>query len=143
MFRARGIAWKLVVRVLLADLILVIPFLLSFTVFARYVPGGTNDPFETSDGNDDVGVSRGYRILIPGIPFVVFMYLFYQLGAFLPLPEKKHFFWRVESRSLTEECVLRIGAMGVTLMAVLSGFGSICAGWETYLAPHRFDCVLL
>src|SRR5271154_1274891 len=53
-------------------------------------------PFLISDGNDDVGVSRGYRILIPGIPFVVFMYLFYQLGAFLPLPEKKHFFWRVE-----------------------------------------------
>jgi hypothetical protein len=99
-------------------------------------------PFLISDGNDDVGVSRGYRILIPGIPFIVFMYLFYQLGAFLPLPVKKHFFWRVESRSLTEECVLRIGAMGVTLMAVLSGFGSICAGWETYLAPHRFDCAL-
>src|SRR5277367_3910776 len=94
-------------------------------------------PFLISDGNDDVGLSRGYRILIPGIPFVVFIYLFYQLGAFLPLPEKTHFFWRVESRSLTEECVLRIGAMGVTLMAVLSGFGSICAGWETYLARHR------
>ena len=27
--------------------------------------------------------------------------------------------------------------MGVTLMAVLSGFGSICAGWETYFTPHR------
>jgi hypothetical protein len=39
-FRARGIAWKLVVRVLLADLILVIPFLLSFTVFSGYIPGG-------------------------------------------------------------------------------------------------------
>jgi hypothetical protein len=74
------------------------------------------------------------------IPFAVSLYLFYQLGGFLPLPaEKKTMFWRVSSRSLTEECVLRVGAMGVTLMAVLSGFGSICAGWETYLAPHRYS----
>lgn len=90
----------------------------------------------TNDG-DCVGLSRGYKFLIPVVPFIAFIYLFYQLGAFLPLPAKTHFFWRVESRSLTEECVLRIGAMGVTLMAVLSGFGSICAGWETYLARHR------
>ena len=63
--------------------------------------------------------------------------LFYHLGAFLPLPDQEHYFWRVPSHSLTEECVLRVGAMGVTLMAVLSGFGSICASWDTYLSPNR------
>jgi hypothetical protein len=84
----------------------------------------------------------GYKLLIPVIPFCVFLYLFYQLGSFLPLPEKKHLFWLVPSQSLTEECVLRIGAMGVTLMAVLSGFGSICAGWETYLTPRRYPGTL-
>lgn len=71
------------------------------------------------------------------IPFTVFLFLFYQLGTFLPLPNQDYSFWRVPSRSLTEECVLRVGAMGVTLMAVLSGFGSICAGWDTYLAPTK------
>ena len=53
------------------------------------------------------------------------------------LPDQEFYFWRVPSRSLTEECVLRVGAMGVTLMAILSGFGSICAGWDTYLAPKK------
>jgi hemerythrin superfamily protein len=38
---------------------------------------------------------------------------------------------------VTEECVLRVGAMGVTLMAILSGFGSICAAWELYFTPFR------
>ena len=38
--RARGIAWKLVVGILLADLILIIPFLLSYTLLTGYVPGG-------------------------------------------------------------------------------------------------------
>ena len=123
------------IRILLADLIFAIPFLLSYTLFASHVPIGK--PSRKSDCNG-IGVSRVYKVLIPGVPFVVFIYLFYRLGALLPLPEKRHFFWRVESKSLTEECVLRIGAMGVTLMAVLSGFGSICAGWETYLTPHKF-----
>src|SRR5579862_1460388 len=82
-------------------------------------------------------MSSGYRISIPFLPFLMFIYLFYQLGSFLPTPSDTHF-WRVPIRSLTEECVLRVGAMGVTLMAILSGFGSICAGWETYLTPNRF-----
>lgn len=135
--RARGIAWKIVVRVLLADLILVIPLLLSYAFFIGYVP-------KSAPPNESIlmylGVSRGYRLAIPTIPFIAFLYLFYELGSFLPVPEKKGVvFWRVLSRSLTEECVLRIGAMGVTLMAVLSGFGSICAGWETYLTSTRYE----
>jgi hypothetical protein len=84
----------------------------------------------------NIGMSTGYRML-PFIPFTVFLFLFYQLGAFLPQPDQEFYFWRVPSRSLTEECVLRVGAMGVTLMAILSGFGSICAGWDTYLAPKK------
>jgi The Golgi pH Regulator (GPHR) Family N-terminal len=84
------------------------------------------------------GASWAVRTMIPTVPFAIFLYLFYQLGSILPLPEKPHLFWRVPSQSLTDECVLRIGAMGVTLMAVLSGFGSICAGWEMYLTPMRF-----
>jgi hypothetical protein len=131
--RVRGIAWKIVVRALLADLIVVIPLLLNYTLFMGYIPKGI------SSQRAHVGLSKGYKLLIPMIPFAVFLYLFYQLGSFLPLPEKSRLFWRVTSRSLTEECVLRVGAMGVTLMAVLSGFGSICAGWETYLTPYRYS----
>src|SRR6266496_2841439 len=84
----------------------------------------------------NVGISRGYRLLIPTIPVFVFLYLFYQLGSFLPI--ERNVFLLIPTRTITEACVLRIGAMGVTFMAVLSGFGSICAGWETYLTPHRF-----
>jgi len=120
---SRGLAWKLVVRALLADLILIIPLLASYSLLEKV--GSQN-------------LSRGYRLLLPLLPYTLLMYLFYQLGSLLPLPEKKGYFWRSESRSLTEECVLRVGAMGVTLMAVLSGFGSVCAGWETYLTPNRF-----
>lgn len=85
-----------------------------------------------------LGASRWYKLLLPTLPFIVFLYLFWQMGALLPIPEKKGVFWRVESRSLMEECVLRIGGMGVTISAILSGFGSICAGWETYFTPHKW-----
>jgi The Golgi pH Regulator (GPHR) Family N-terminal len=98
-----------------------------------YIPKGI------SSWRTYAGVSRGYKLVIPMIPFAVFLYLFYQLGSFMPLPEKSRLFWRVASRSLTEECVLRVGAMGVTLMAVLSGFGSICAGWAMYFTPYRYS----
>lgn len=131
--RARGIAWKIVIRVLLADLILVIPLLLSYALFIGYIPKSI--PYYICV---NLGVSTGYRLIIPTLPFIIFLYLFYQLGAILPVPEKKDVTWKALSRTLTEECVLRVGAMGVTLMAVLSGFGSICAGWETYLTPTRY-----
>jgi len=127
-------AWKIVVRTLLADLIIVIPLLLSYSLFIGYVPKGMHSVLTFLMYT---GASRTYKLLLPTIPFLVFLYLFWQLGALLPIPEKKGLFWRVESRSLTEECVLRIGCLGVTISAVLSGFGSICAGWDTYLAPHR------
>jgi len=70
----------------------------------------------------------------------LFLYSFFELGVLLPVPDRPqtgNTAWTLTSRTLTEECVLRIGALGVTLMAVLSGFGSICASWETYLAPNR------
>ena len=39
-FRVRGMAWQIVITALLADLILVIPILLSYTLFSGYVPKG-------------------------------------------------------------------------------------------------------
>jgi hypothetical protein len=39
--RKREIAWNIVVRALLADLIVVIPLLLSYTLFLGYIPKGT------------------------------------------------------------------------------------------------------
>jgi len=52
--RARGIAWKLVIRILVADLIVFIPFLLSYTVFADYVPSGTHTQRNDVDGDRSV-----------------------------------------------------------------------------------------
>lgn len=80
-------AWKVVVRVLLADLILVIPLSLSYTLFSGYVPKSTSTSI--INVNFNVGVSKGYQIAIPSIPFLLFLYLFYQLGSFLPTPEKE------------------------------------------------------
>jgi len=86
--------------------------------------------------------STGLRLAGPGIPILAWLYIFYSLEVVLPPARQDGPFSHVVPRSLTEECVLRIGAMGVTLMAVLSGFGSICAGWETYLAPCRYGLPL-
>ena len=85
-----------------------------------------------------VGFSREYRLLIPVIPFLAFLYMFYQIGLIFPFGGHTQAF--TPSRSLIDECVLRIGAMGITLIAALSGFGSICAVWETYMVQHM--CVL-
>jgi hypothetical protein len=81
--------------------------------------------------------SLGWKAVAPVIPVLAWLYIFYYLGEVLPPPAVHSVFHTILPRSLTEECVLRIGAMGVTLMAILSGFGAICAGWETYLASHK------
>lgn len=100
----------------------------------------TQQYYSSIDKLANIDMSRVYRLLIPTIPFLVFLFLFYQLGSFLPV--EKNVFQLIPTRTFVEECVLRIGAVGATLMAVLSGFGSICAGWETYLSPHRFQILL-
>lgn len=131
--RARGVAWQIVVNVLLADLIIFIPLISSYVLFDGYILKSTALQLKKIA---NIGMSRVYRLLIPTIPFLGFLYLFYQVGWFLPA--ERNVFLQIQDRTLTEACVLRIGAMGITLMAVLSGFGSICAGWETYLTPYRF-----
>lgn len=55
------------------------------------------------------------------------------------MPVEKNVFQLLPPRTFIAECVLRIGAIGVTLMAVLSGFGSVCAGWDTYFSSNRFQ----
>jgi len=134
--------WKILVTALSIDLLLIIPLTLSYSLISNYIPRSRLPPNTLKNGLLIVAWSMGLRLAGPGIPVLAWLYVFYSLGVVLPPARQDGAFSHVVPRSLTEECVLRIGAMGVTLMAILSGFGSICAGWETYLSPHQYGLPL-
>ncbi|KAK9460281.1 Abscisic acid G-protein coupled receptor-domain-containing protein [Lipomyces oligophaga] len=117
---ARLIAWNVATTFLLILLIVVLPVLLGFNWFA-----------------DSTGLARKFKLLFTGLVFVSWLYLFYRIGDYLPLP--KHIegsFWQ-NSLSFREECLARIGLIGVSTMAVLSGFGAVSAPYASFTTKPR------
>ncbi|KAI4200104.1 MAG: hypothetical protein LQ350_004143 [Teloschistes chrysophthalmus] len=41
------------------------------------------------------------------------------------------------SQTLSEACLSRVGIIGISFMALLSGFASVSAPWQTFFSPHR------
>jgi len=108
--QARWIAWRTVVHVLLFSLIVATPLLQLYYSFSR-----------------SIGWSRRYTLLFTSVGFLAWLYLFYRLGDHLPLSESTDAGFWMSTRSLSEQCLSRIGVIGVSLMALLSGFGSVSA----------------
>lgn len=102
----RAIAWHTSIIALLTLLIVVLPLTLNFTYFS-----------------DGAGLKNRFRIPFALVTYGLQIYLFVMLGKVIPQDE-------TTSQSFLTACVLRIGFLGVTAMALVSGFGAISSLWN-------------
>ncbi|KER27561.1 pH regulator A family protein [Opisthorchis viverrini] len=101
---SRRIHWQLVLFATLLDVIFVIPFYISFysSKNLRFFPQ-----------------TRSFRLAFTMTAMVAYLYLFWKVGSSFPIISPKH------GLISFEQCTGRIGVIGVTIMALLSGFGAV------------------
>ncbi|ORY69500.1 Abscisic acid G-protein coupled receptor-domain-containing protein [Pseudomassariella vexata] len=130
---ARATALKITVPTLLFFLILVIPFLELQSVVA-----GSGWTFQrTSKGR----IPRTAWVLQFAV-FGLWLFGFWSLGNLVPVgsdvmhPSANMARSTTESSSgLARACLERIGVIGISLMALLSGFASVSSPWHTFGSP--------
>ncbi|XP_060606517.1 Golgi pH regulator A-like [Ruditapes philippinarum] len=101
---SRYFHWKLQLFVILFLLIVILPAYIAFFVLSnlRLVP------------------PKGHvRVTLTFVSWCVFLYFFWKIGDPFPILSPKHGILSIE------QCIGRVGIIGVTLMAILSGFGAV------------------
>jgi hypothetical protein len=78
---------------------------------------------------------RRTAVVIGG--FGTWLWVFWTLGDKLPIRSGEMGLWATNSRTLSEECLARVGVVGVSLMALLSGFGCVSTPWHSFVAKQR------
>jgi The Golgi pH Regulator (GPHR) Family N-terminal len=116
---ARSFALQITVASLLGLLVVAIPLLGIHTVVAKASPRPKSDRlrFRLQWGLELVG-------------YAAFLVGFWALGALLPQSTDAE--TSSSSLNLFQACLDRLGITGVTLMALLSGFASVSAIWQTF-----------
>mmetsp|Transcript_21307 Transcript_21307/g.64114 ORF Transcript_21307/g.64114 Transcript_21307/m.64114 type:complete len:476 (-) Transcript_21307:3142-4569(-) len=101
--RVRWVDWRITVIAMLAVLLVVLPYYLCYRALASI----RSMPRQRAAG--------GAALLM-----VAFMYAFWRFGRYWPgVPPAIHGIFRLQ------QAISRVGVMGVTLIAVLSGYGSV------------------
>ncbi|KAL4229367.1 Golgi pH regulator A [Mactra antiquata] len=101
---SRYFHWKLQLFVILFLLIVILPAYIGFFVISniRLVPP-----------------KRHVQVLLTFVSWCIFLYFFWKMGDPFPILSPKHGIFSIE------QCIGRVGIIGVTLMAILSGFGAV------------------
>jgi hypothetical protein len=125
---ARTVAWKITVRTLLFLLIILIPFL-----ELQSVVRGVGWEF----GWSEKGKIRKVPWILQLFGFAGWLTCFWWLGEGLPgtYIEKEMTIHNAEG--ISDACLERIGVIGISLMALLSGFASVSAPWQCFGARPR------
>eukprot|EP00794_Sanderia_malayensis_P009898 gene9899-10911_t len=103
--------WNLGIYCLLVDVILVIPFYIGYFFVLNFTKVS----------------GRPFQIVLTVTCWVGFFYAFWKIGNPFPILSSKHGIFSIE------QGVSRVGVIGVTLMAILSGFGAVNAPY-TYMS---------
>jgi len=100
---SRRFHWQLFLYVTLVDLILVLPFFISFFIV------------------NNVRIIQEYKLsLISTVGAIaLFLWFFWKIGDPFPLLSPNHGIFSIE------QAISRVGIIGVTVMAFLSGFGAV------------------
>uniref|UniRef100_A0A3B4GY10 Golgi pH regulator n=1 Tax=Pundamilia nyererei TaxID=303518 RepID=A0A3B4GY10_9CICH len=98
---SRYFHWKLNLYVILLVLIFVVPFYIGYFVVSN------------------IRLLQRQRFLFACMVWFTFMYFFWKLGDPFPILSPKHGILSIE------QLISRVGVIGVTLMALLSGFGAV------------------
>ncbi|KAI9205773.1 Abscisic acid G-protein coupled receptor-domain-containing protein [Polychytrium aggregatum] len=107
--RARWIHWKFTLYAMLVDVVVVLPFYQFYLVFAerkKWAP---------------------YRWILAFIGWLIYALLFWKVGDQFPLSRPRTQF----SLTSLEPFMGRVGVIGVTMMAILSGFGAVNSPYTT------------
>ncbi|CAD5230634.1 unnamed protein product [Bursaphelenchus okinawaensis] len=111
----RFLTWKIGLHTILSILIFFLPFLISYSLVKsiRIIPVNWIFPMTV-------------------ISWLVFIYFFWKIGDNFPILSQKHGIFTIE------QAISRIGIIGVTVMALLSGFGAVNAPYTcmAYFARH-------
>ncbi|XP_054168886.1 Golgi pH regulator-like [Oppia nitens] len=99
---SRYLHWKIGIYAMLFMLIVVLPFNIGYSFIS-------NLPF----------IKTHLKRPLAAIVWLVFMYLFWKVGDPFPILSPKHGILSIE------QGISRVGVIGVTLMALLSGFGAV------------------
>ncbi|XP_069746573.1 Golgi pH regulator isoform X2 [Narcine bancroftii] len=98
---SRYFHWKLNLYVTLVALIFIIPFYIGYFVVSN------------------IRLLQQKRFLFACVVWLAFIYFFWKLGDPFPILSPKHGILSIE------QLISRVGVIGVTLMALLSGFGAV------------------
>lgn len=95
--------WKLILFTMLVMLILVLPFYIGCLTIQ-------NTPFVQT---------QAARIILTITAYLIFVFAFWKVGDNFPIHNPKHGIFGME------QVISRVGVIGVTVMALLSGFGAV------------------
>lgn len=119
---ARSLALQITIASLLGLLVVAIPLLGIYSVVSK-------------SGYSFVDGSRGGRLRLAWIleftGYAIFLFGFWAIGNLLP--QRRGIRETLQGhQSLFQACLDRLGITGVTLMALLSGFASVSAIWQSF-----------
>lgn len=102
MYSSRYVQWKLCIYAMLFMLIVILPLSISYFLICnvRFIKRHLIKPFSIT-------------------AWLLFMYLFWKIGDPFPILSPKHGILSIE------QGISRVGVVGVTIMALLSGFGAV------------------
>ncbi|XP_053167570.1 Golgi pH regulator B isoform X11 [Hemicordylus capensis] len=98
---SRYFHWKLNLCVILLVLVFMVPFYIGYFIVSN------------------IRLLHRHRLLFACVVWLTFMYFFWKLGDPFPILSPKHGILSIE------QLISRVGVIGVTLMALLSGFGAV------------------
>ncbi|KAG8517582.1 Golgi pH regulator, partial [Galemys pyrenaicus] len=98
---SRYFHWKMNLCVILLILVFLVPFYIGYFIVSN------------------IQLLRKQRLLFSCLVWLTFMYFFWKLGDPFPILSPKHGILSIE------QLISRVGVIGVTLMALLSGFGAV------------------
>ncbi|KAF7904602.1 hypothetical protein EAF00_001936 [Botryotinia globosa] len=124
---ARAFALKITVPTLLFLLVVLIPFLELQSIIA-----GLGWSFSVSKK----GGFSTTAWLLQAAGFTIWLMGFWWLGKGIP-GTYIHTMASIPGKGLSEACLDRVGIIGISLMALLSGFAAVSAPWQTFGARPK------
>jgi hypothetical protein len=124
---ARSLALRVTIPTLLFSLVVLIPFLEVQSIIT-----GSGWSLKRTDR----GKIPRMAWLLQALGFAVWITGFWVVGKGIP-GTYIHSMVEQGGRGLSEACLERVGIIGVSLMALLSGFAAVSAPWQTFVSRTR------
>ncbi|KAI8593259.1 Abscisic acid G-protein coupled receptor-domain-containing protein [Geranomyces variabilis] len=113
--RSRWLHWKTTLYLMLFNVIVLLPFYQFYMCFAER----------------DSAWLRRYRWPLAGCCWIVYLYFFWKIGDQFPISAATNTTGESVSILALEPGMGRVGVIGVTMMAILSGFGAVNSPYTT------------